>query len=1232
MLTLDRVLKPKQMVLLGGMSVFCAATLCAQPSVLTWHNDNARTGQNLQESILTPANVHASTFGKLFMVGVDGLVDGQPLYVPGLTIPGQGLHNVLYIATEHDSVYAVDADNGTVLKHVTVLVGSETSSDDRGCGQVTPEIGVTATPLIDPQSGPHGTIYLVAMSKDSSGGYHHRIHALDLTTLAEEFGGPVEVAATYAGTGDESTFLPKQHKDRAALLLANGIVYTTWSSHCDATPYSSWVIGYNESTLAQETVLNLEPNGAQAGIWASGSGPQADASGNVYVPTGNGVFDTSLTGGGFPSKNDFGNAYVKMSSSGGQLAVADYFTMSNTVSESGSDTDLGSGGGMLLPPLNDSNGHSRNLAVVAGKDGNIYVMDTANLGKFNPNTDEMYQQLTSVLPGGVWGSPAWFNGTLYYGDQGNALKAFAFANGQFGSSPSSQTSVTFPYPGTTPSISANGASNGIVWAPVGAGSAVLHAYSASNLSDELYNSNQAANGRDHFGSGNKFVFPTIVNGKVYVASNGGVSGSPGSVAVFGLLAEPPVAVSVAPNSGSGSAKTFSFAFSDPNGASDIASTQMVINASLAAAGSCYFYYARASNAIYLATDAGAWQGFLTVGAAGTMQNSQCVVNAGASSVAASGNNLTLNLAVSFTTAFAGAKNIYMEVQSVMLDSGWAQRGAWTATAPPSPDYSLGMTPSSQSVRAGSNTSYTVTVTGSNGFSGTVNLAVTGLPSGVTGSFNPTSVAGSGSSTLTINAGPSAAAGGYTATVTGTSGALSHTTSAGLTITGGGSSGPPAAVSVTPSSGGGSSQTFAFVFSDPNGVSDIVSTQMVINASLGTNGSCYLYYARSSNAIYLATDGGAWQGFLTVGTSGTMQNGQCMVDAGASSVTASGNNLTLNLALSFTSGFAGAKNIYMEVQNAALNSGWAQRGAWTVTGGSSGGSSPPPSPVSVTPNSGTGSPQIFAFAFSDLNGASDIASTQMVFNSTLAAAGACYFYYARAANAIYLATDTGAWQGFLTIGTAGTMQNSQCAVDAGASSVTATGNNLTLNLALSFASGFAGTKNIYMEVQSAMLDSGWTQRGAWTVPGGSSGSSSSPPSPVSVTPNSGSGSSQTFAFAFSDSSGTSDIASTQMVINSALAAAGSCYLYYARATNAIYLATDGGAWQGFLTVGAAGTMQNSQCMVDVGASSVTASGNTLTLNLALSFTSGFAGAKNIYMDVQNAALDSGWTQRGAWTVP
>jgi hypothetical protein len=510
------------MAVVYGVALACEATLGAQPSVLTWHNDSARTGQNLQETILTPTNVRSSTFGKLFVMNVDGKVDAQPLYVPSVTIPAQGVHNVLYVMSEHASAYAFDADNGTQLWKVSALGSGETASDDHGCGQVTPEIGITATPAIDLQSGPHGTIYMIAMSKDGSGHYHQRLHALDLTTGAEEFSGPMEVQATYPGSGAENTFLPGQHVERPGLLIVNGVVYTTWGSHCDGGPYTAWVIGYNETTLAQVNVLNLTPNGSEGGIWAAGSGLAADANGNLYLLTGNGTFDTTLTSGGLPNKGDYGNAFVKISTSGATLTVTDYFTMSNTTSESNGDVDLGSGGLMLLPPLNDSMATPRSLVVGAGKDSNIYVLDRSNMGKFSPSADAIYQQLSSALPGGVWSSPAWFNGTLYYGDQGSPLKAFQFANGFFQTPASSKSAHSFTYPGTTPSISANGTSNGIVWAAENTGTATLHAYDATNLATELYNSNQAAGGRDHFGSGNKFIVPTVVNGKVYVGTTNGV--------------------------------------------------------------------------------------------------------------------------------------------------------------------------------------------------------------------------------------------------------------------------------------------------------------------------------------------------------------------------------------------------------------------------------------------------------------------------------------------------------------------------------------------------------------------------------------------------------------------------------------------------------------------------------------------------------------------------------------
>ena len=536
----------------GGLGL---GLLFGQASVLTWHNDNARTGQNLQETILTPANVKVSTFGRLFVIGVDGKVDAQPLYVPSVTIPGQGVHNVLYVETEHDSAYAFDADNGALLKHVSLLPNGETPSDSRGCGQVSPEMGITSTPVIDPQSGPHGTIYLVTMSKDGSGKYHHRLHALDLTTLAEEFSGPAEITATYPGTGDESaagtlTFKPEQHKERPGLLLSNGVVYTTWGSHCDARPYTGWVMGYAETTLQQVSVRNLTPNGNEGGIWAAGAGPAADASGNLYLLAGNGTFDTALTPGGFPTMDNYGNAFVKMSPGGATLAVTDYFTMFNTTSESGADEDLGSGGLMLLPPLNNSQGQPVSLAVGAGKDAKAYIVNTGNMGKFNPATNNTYQTLT--LGGSVYSSPAWFNGKLYYGAVSDALKAFSFSNGAFSTIPVSQSSRTFPYPGTTPSISANGTSNAVVWAAENSSPAVLHAYDANNLSNELYNSNQAPSARDNFGAGNKYIVPTVVNGKVYVGTTNGIG-------VFGLLQENVPATMSSPTPGStlaGASATF----------------------------------------------------------------------------------------------------------------------------------------------------------------------------------------------------------------------------------------------------------------------------------------------------------------------------------------------------------------------------------------------------------------------------------------------------------------------------------------------------------------------------------------------------------------------------------------------------------------------------------------------------------------------------------------------------
>jgi Immunoglobulin I-set domain len=497
--------------------------------VLTYKNDLNRSGQNLTESTLTPSNVASSTFGLLRNLPVDGKVDAQPLYLSQLNVSG-AIHNTVFAATEHDSVYAFDSDTGAVLWHVSLLGTGETTSDTRGCSQVVPEIGITSTPVIDRHAGAHGTLFVVAMSKDAASNYHQRLHALDVTTGAELLSGPMEVAATFPTSGATTTFSAGQYEERAALLLLNGTIYTSWTSHCDTPPYSGWIIAYAEGTLARTAVLNVAPNsGAGPAIWMSGGGPAADSAGNIYLLTANGAFETTLTADGFPNLQDYGNSFLKISTAGGSLSVADYFSMYNGVAESSGDQDFGSGGAMLLPDLMDAGNTVRHLAIGAGKDGNIYVVNRDSMGKFNSTgNSQIWQQVSGGVNGGIFSTPAYFNGTVYYGDVGSTLKAFKITSAKLVATPQSQSSTQFGFPGTAPSVSAIGTSNAIVWAHENANPAVLHAFDAANLAQEIYNSNQAAGNRDQFGAGNKFITPTVADGKVFVGTTAGV-------AVFGLL-------------------------------------------------------------------------------------------------------------------------------------------------------------------------------------------------------------------------------------------------------------------------------------------------------------------------------------------------------------------------------------------------------------------------------------------------------------------------------------------------------------------------------------------------------------------------------------------------------------------------------------------------------------------------------------------------------------------------
>jgi regulation of enolase protein 1 (concanavalin A-like superfamily) len=498
----------------------------APPSVdvTTYKYDLARTGLNSKETVLTTANVRSATFGLLRNLPGDGTVFAEPLYLSALTVGGAS-HNVVFVATEHNSVYAYDADTGAKLWQSLMNGTGESTSDDRSCSGISPEIGITATPVIDRGAGPHGAIYVVAMSRDSSGGYHQRIHALDVTTGGELFNGPTEISATYpTASGGSTTFDPGAYEDRAGLLLLNGEIYTTWASHCDNVPYSGWIIAYSGSTLARTRILNIGPNSNNLGpsIWQSGGAPAADSGGFIYVLAGNGIFEPTLDSNGFPNKQDYGNSYVKISTAGNTLAVADYFAMWNEVDESNQDLDLGAGAPMLLPDLADVNGTVQHLGFSAGKDGFIYIVSRDSLGKFDPAKNNIWQQIDQ---GGqaVRSTPAYFNGRIYLSALSVGLEAFTITNAKLSASPTSQTTNAFGYPGTVPVVSSNGTTNGIVWATTVANPSVLYAYDATNLATMLYNSTQAANGRDSFGTANLFNSPTVVGGKVFVPTRTGVA-------------------------------------------------------------------------------------------------------------------------------------------------------------------------------------------------------------------------------------------------------------------------------------------------------------------------------------------------------------------------------------------------------------------------------------------------------------------------------------------------------------------------------------------------------------------------------------------------------------------------------------------------------------------------------------------------------------------------------------
>lgn len=547
--------------------------------VLTYHNDNLRDGSNTHEFALSSTTVATATFGKLFSCPVDGAVYAQPLWMKSISIGG-GIHNVIVVATQHDSVYLFDADANPCVTywHVNLLdtlhggttgEGPVTWNDVGYCyGDIYPEVGVTGTPVIDATTK---TIYVVSASEsnaknsgncvNATGNFYHRLHALDVASGSEKYNAPVTIAASVPGTGDGSangmvSFHSQLHHNRSGLAETGGKIYVAFAAHEDATPYHGWVIAYKATNVQQQmAVFNTTPNGvngADGGVWAGGGAPAIDSGGDVYVSTGNGVFDELPP----PPNNDYGDSILRLhyvtgsTLNGLNLSLVGYFTPYDQSTLAQNDTDLGSGGVVLFP---NQTGSPKYLLTQVGKEGTVYLIDRTSMGQFNAaNNTQILQTFTGPLYG-LWGTPALWHNNLYVGGQYDSVRQFTYNPGmvQFNTPAASQSPTAFAFPGTTPSVSSSSSTHGIVWAvdaslygyasPNGgvncsvvplpaacSGPAVLHAYNATNLAQEYWNSSQAANKRDQAGNAVKFVPPTIANGKVYL-------GTRTEVDVYGLL-------------------------------------------------------------------------------------------------------------------------------------------------------------------------------------------------------------------------------------------------------------------------------------------------------------------------------------------------------------------------------------------------------------------------------------------------------------------------------------------------------------------------------------------------------------------------------------------------------------------------------------------------------------------------------------------------------------------------
>ena len=727
----------------------------AQINITTQRYDNARTGANLNETVLNTSNVNSTQFGKLYSYVVDGSVQASPLYVSNLAIPGGGSRNVLFVVTMNDVVYALDADSNAT--NGGILWKADYRNPGAGVGpipivdivhdntlNIVGNVGIESTPIIDLSSK---TMYLVARTKEVSGGttnYVARLHALDITTGAEKFGGPVIIQGSVPGTGFGSsgtvlTFDPLIHNQRSSLVLANGLVVFAWGSHEDYGNWHGWVFAYNAQTLQQSSILSVNPNSWGGGIWMSGRAPAVDTAGNLYYATGNGDWDGS---------SSFGDSVLKIATTGGTLSLVDYFTPDDYATLQANDLDLGSSGPLLIP--------GTNLMIQGSKTATFYVMSTGNLGHEKAGNNQIVQNFsttgTVVHSGPVfWNRTTDAGPTMYVWLENTTLQAFQFNGSSFNTSPISQSTIVAPsgHSAGVLTLSANGSTSGsgIVWSSMpinenadhGEHAGLLRAFDDNNLSTELWDS-EMNSARDSLGNWPKFSSPTVVNGRVYVAAFPSDGVSAGTVSVYGLLSSPDFSISTSPSSKSvlaGNATTYTTNIGALNGFAGVVT--------LSVSG----------------LPAGATAGFSPGTVTGTGSSTLTVTTTGSTPVGTS------------TLTIRGTSGSLTHTTTVSL--------VVNAQAPP-PDFTISGSPSTQTVVQGKAATYTTTIGALNGFGGVVTLGASGLPTGATAGFSPATVTGTGSSTLTVTTAGSTPAGTSTLTITGTSGSVTHTATVTLTVT------------------------------------------------------------------------------------------------------------------------------------------------------------------------------------------------------------------------------------------------------------------------------------------------------------------------------------------------------------------------------------------------------------------------------------------------------------------